>query len=71
MFVRHDVKKIQKNIQNIDGSTSREYPVKKSSEKNEDIVWPEDCLEYFYNNKMFFPGIVRPNKQIINNIKKF
>ena len=23
--------------------------------------WSQDCLEYFYNNKIFFPDIVRPS----------
>ena len=63
--------KIIEKIQDIDSSTSKEYQGKKSSAENEDVVWPEDCLEYFYNNKMFFPGFVRSNKQIINIIRKF
>ena len=62
---------LERKIQDIDGSTLKESQVKKSSEENEDDVWPEGCLEYFFSNKMFFPGFVRPNNQIINIIEKF
>ena len=46
-----------KKFQEIDRSTSKEYKAEKRKGK-EVADWSDDSLEYFYNNKMFFPGFV-------------
>ena len=45
-----------------DGLASEEYPEQKSEEKSVADDLSENCLEHFYDNKIFFPGFVRPLK---------
>ena len=46
------------------GDSIREDQEKKVETENNFFYaaddWSEDCLEYFFNNKIFFPGIVSP-----------
>ena len=51
-----------KTIQDGDGSVTKENQVRKAEEINVADDWSEDCLEFFYDNKMFFPGIVSAKK---------
>lgn len=36
--------------------------MKKNEETDVADDWSEDCLEYLYNNQIFFPGYVRSLK---------